>query len=363
MKLHSSLGLGKRVFLLVCMLSLIGILAVFEASHIEAFTRFNDRYFFIRQQAIWLGLGFVVLVATSLVPPLWWKKIGPLLYFVGLISLVMVLIPHIGVEVNGARRWLNIGITRFQPVEIIKLGIIGFFASWLPKHQRVGPFLTFTLLPAVLIMIQPDLGSTLVVLSIAFAMFFAAGGNMKKIALIAGGGVVLIGVLILTSSYRRERLHTYLNPSSDPLGAGYHIRQITIALGNGGWLGVGIGQSKQKFQYLPEASTDSIFAIVAEEIGFVGGSILILIFLLLIHTAFQIVHTIPPKTFEHVFATGLVVWLAIQILINLAAVVALVPLTGIPLPFISRGGSSLLTIMLATGILISLSRSEEQQRR
>ena len=355
----SSVTAGKRLFLLVIILSLIGILAVFEASHIEAFHRFNDKYFFIKNQALWLGIGFGVLTISSLIPPLWWKRFGPLPYFVGIIFLILVLIPGLGTEVNGARRWLELGGFRFQPVEVIKFGIVVFFSSWLTKHQRTAPFLTFTLIPTALIMMQPDLGSTLVVLLIAFSIYVAAGGEVKKLFWLAGGGVALIALLILTSSYRRDRLITYLDPSHDPLGAGYHIRQITIALGNGGLLGQGIGQSKQKFQYLPEASTDSIFALVSEEIGFVGSTLLIGLFILFLHTAFQITHSLEEQSFERLFATGLTLWIAGQMLMNLAAVVALVPLTGVPLPFISRGGSSLLTVMLATGILISLSRHSE----
>lgn len=363
MHVTQSVTAGKRLFLLVIILSLIGILAVFEASHIEAFYRFNDKYFFIKHQASWLGIGLLILITTSLLPVAFWKKLGPLIYFVGIICLILVLIPQLGIEVNGARRWLSLAGFRFQPVEAIKLGITAFFASWLTKHQRIAPFLTFTLLPTTLVMIQPDLGSTLVVLMIAFSMYVTAGGKLKQIMMLGGAGIVMIALLVLTSSYRRERLVTYLNPSHDPLGAGYHIRQITIALGNGGLLGQGIGQSKQKFQYLPEASTDSIFALVAEEIGFVGATLLIGLFLLFLHTAFQIVHNQPDNSFEKLFATGLTVWLAGQMLMNLAAVVALVPLTGVPLPFISRGGSSLLTVMLATGILISLSRNAELQTR
>ncbi len=357
MKLKPSFNHGRKLFLLVVVLCLIGILAVFEASHIEAFHRFNDAYYFIRQQLQWLGIGLGVLIVSAMIPPTFWSKLGPLIYIVGVILLIAVLIPGIGVEVNGARRWIDLGGQRFQPVELIKLGISAFFATWLIKHQRIAPFLTFSLIPTALVMIQPDLGSTLIVLLIAFGMYVVAGGKLKEIGILFGVGIVGILLLILTSSYRRERLTTYLSPSSDPLGAGYHVRQITIALGNGGMFGLGIGQSKQKYQYLPEASTDSIFALIAEEVGFVGSTALIFIFLFYIQTAFQIVKDLPEDSFERLFATGLVIWVSGQMIMNLAAVVALVPLTGIPLPFISRGGSSLLTIMMATGILISLSRT------
>lgn len=357
MQIKPSLSTGKQLFALVILLTLVGILIVFEASVAEAYAKFGDKYFFIKQQVKWLGLGFAALLVNSLIPTIVWKKLGPLIFVGGVLALIAVLIPGLGVEVKGATRWLELGGFRFQPVEIMKFGIVSYFASWLSQHQRLSPFLTFTLIPTVLVMMQPDLGSTLVLLSICFGMYVAAGGNLKSIILLGTIGIVGVSLLIASSPYRRDRIKTYLDPSSDPLGAGYQMRQITIALGNGGVFGKGIGQSRQKYQYIPEVSTDSIFAIVAEETGFVGSTALIVLFAVFIHSCFRIVRTIP-EGYEHLLATGIALWISAHILINLAAVVALVPLTGIPLPFISRGGTSLVTLMSSVGILISLSRAD-----
>lgn len=347
---------GKQLLALTILLTIIGVLVVFEASVAEAFATFNDKYYFIRQQLKWLGIGYIALGVTVLTPVHFWKKIGPLVYITGVVALIAVLIPHFGVEVKGATRWLQIGSFRFQPVEMMKFGIITYFSQWLINHQRLGPFLTFSLIPTILVLLQPDLGSTLVMLAICFGLYVAANGKLQTVTILGIAGILAVVILIAVSPYRRERVKTYLDPSADPLNSGYHIRQITLALGNGGLFGKGIGQSRQKYQYIPEVSTDSIFAIVAEETGFIGSTALIGLLGLFIHQCFKIVRSMPPHTFEFLLATGVSIWIASHIIINLAAVVALVPLTGIPLPFISRGGSSLVTLLAATGILISLSR-------
>lgn len=354
---------GKRLFALTLLLTLIGIVVVFEASVAEAGALFDDKYYFIRQQLKWLTIGYAALITCSLIPHTVWKKMGPFIYIAGIVTLIAVLIPGIGVEVKGATRWLGVGGFRFQPVELMKAGIIMFFASWLSEHQRLGPFLTFSLLPVVLVMLQPDLGSTLVVLTISFGMYIAAGGRAVTIGTLATIGIAAVALLIAVSPYRRERVQTFLSPESDPLDSGYHIRQITLALGNGGLFGQGIGQSRQKYQYIPEVSTDSIFAIVAEETGFVGSTILIGLLAGYLHLSFSIAKSLPEHSTEQLIATGLSMWIATHMLLNLAAVVALVPLTGIPLPFISRGGSSLVTMLAATGILIALSRAGEGTAR
>lgn len=351
--------LGRSLFLQVCILSLLGILIVFEASAAESLSIYNDNYHMTVNQLQWLGLGFVVLLIASRIPISLWKSFSGIIYILGVILLIAVLIPGLGVEVKGATRWLSIAGFRFQPVEVMKFGIITYFASWLTQHQRVTPFLTFSLVPASLLLLQPDLGSTLIILTISFALFVASGGSLKWVLSLAGLGIGAVLLLILISPYRRERLQTYLDPSADPFGDGYHMRQITIALGNGGWLGQGIGQSRQKYQYIPEVSTDSIFSIVAEETGLLGSTVMLGLFAYFIHTCFAIVRLQEEESFAYLLAVGLTVWISAQIIMNLAAVVALVPLTGVPLPFISRGGTALITVMLASGILIALSKQEK----
>ncbi len=350
----------KVLLILTFILCAIGLLFVFEASVAEAYATFGNPFYFVRQQAMWLGIGVLGLIAGSLIPVSFWKKISPILYIVSVALVIATFLPVIGREVNGARRWLYLPGFSLQPVEVLKFALVAFFAKWMTEHQKLGPFLFLTLLPAGLLLVQPDMGSALIVLSIAFGMYFLAGAPLKTFAVIGGLGVIALTLVILASPYKLRRVNTFLNPESDPLGSSFHIHQITLALGNGGVLGEGIGKSRQKFSYIPEASTDSIFAIVAEEIGFLGSLILVILFAFFIRTIHQITKRTKVGTFEHLFAMGMLIWLGMQIILNLSAIVALVPLTGIPLPFFSYGGTSLMMVLFVIGILIQIGRKGEE---
>lgn len=350
-KSQSFLTPAKIVVFLSIIISLIGLLFVFEASVAESYNIFSQPYHFVQQQAVWLLVGLGIMTIAFMFPLPLLQKMAPFIYGLNLILLLLVFIPGIGMELNGAHRWFVIGGMVFQPVEILKFSMVIFFASWMSKHQRLMPFLFLTLIPTILVLLQPDLGSVLIVLCIAFGMYFLAGGNLKHLTVLGIFGIGIIFLLILTQPYRLRRLTTFTNPDLDPLGASFHIRQITIALGNGGWLGQGIGKSKQKFSYIPEASSDSIFAIVAEEIGFLGSAVLLLLFLGYLHAGYRILKKLKPASFEYLLAAGILIWISAQIFLNLAAVVALVPLTGVPLPFFSYGGSSLVMVLCATAVL------------
>lgn len=352
--------LPTNFVILTLLLAGLGLLFVFDASVGEAFTTFNDQYYFLKQHALWLGCGLIGLVAASFIPLAWWKKLSRPLFVVGLVLLVLVFVPGIGREFNGAHRWLFIGQFRLQPIEFFKLTLIIFFADWLSQHQRLVPFLFTAGLPAILVLLQPDLGSLLVVGMIAFGLFFLAGGKWTHVLALAGSALLVLVVVILTSSYRLQRLKTFLNPQLDPLGAGFHIRQITLALGRGGWFGQGIGNSRQKFAYIPEVSTDSIFAVIAEEVGFVGSTVILALFVFYFFNLAKLIKQAPQNSFPHLLGWGIFIWIASQTLLNLAAVVALVPLTGIPLPFFSYGGSSLVMILFASGILWRLGKENAE---
>ncbi len=349
----------KVLFILTLILCALGLLFVFEASVAEAYSTFGNPFYFVRQQAMWLGIGMAGLIAGSLIPIPFWKKISPALYGLSILLLIATFLPVIGREVNGARRWLYLPGFSLQPVEVLKFAIVSFFAKWMTEHQKLGPFLFLTLLPSALLLKQPDMGSALIVLAIAFGMYFLAGAPLKTFTMIGGLGAVLLILIIYFSPYRLQRVTTFLNPEADPLGASFHIHQITLALGNGGLMGEGIGKSRQKFSYIPEASTDSIFAIVAEEIGFLGSVVLIALFAFFIRTIHQITKKTKPGTYEYLFSMGLLIWVGMQIVLNLSAIVALVPLTGIPLPFFSYGGTSLMMVLFVIGILIQLGRKGE----
>lgn len=355
-----ALSVEWSIFLLTCILCVIGILFVFEASVAEAFASFGNQFYFVKEQSISFGIGLMGLIVGTFIPTEFWKKISPAMYGLSIILLIMVFIPGLGFEVNGARRWIGIAGFSFQPVEIVKFAMIIFFANWMERHQKLPPFLFLTGLPVALLFIQPDMGSALIVISIAFGLYFLAGAPLKTFLTTGGVGIGLLLLLIVTSPYRLRRLTTFLDPESDPLGASFHIRQIIIALGNGGILGQGIGNSRQKFSYIPEASTDSIFSIVAEEVGFVGSLAIILLFALFLKLAHQICKKAPAGSYDHLLAHGILIWLGMQIVLNLSALVALVPLTGVPLPFFSYGGTSLVMVLSVIGILIGIGKKHSK---
>jgi cell division protein FtsW len=347
---------SKLILLVATALSLVGLVFVFEASVAEAFQDFHDPYHFVRHQAMWLILGLLMMLICSYIPYKFWQKMGPLLYVIAILLLIATVIPGLGKAVNGASRWLVIAGVTLQPVEVLKISMIMFFANWMSKHQKIAPFLLLTVLPTALLMMQPDLGSALIVLAIAFGIYFLAGGRLVHLSILGLAGIMGIAMLILIQPYRMRRITTFLNPELDPLGSSFHIRQITLAIGSGGWLGQGIGKSRQKYSYIPETSTDSIFAIVAEEIGFVGSTVLVLAFLWYLKLGYSLLVIEKPMSYPYLLKGGILMWISTQIVLNLGSVVALVPLTGVPLPFFSYGGSSLVMILCATGILSQTSQ-------
>lgn len=338
------------------LLSAFGLLFVFEASVSESFSTFGHPYHFISRQLMWFGVGIVTLLMGYLIPLRIWRAASWPLYIFALLVLLAVFIPGIGVKLNGAHRWIFLGGFSFQSVELMKLAMVVLFASWMVSHQRLLPFLFLTGIPALIVLLQPDMGSLLVLLGIAFGMYFVAGGALKHLAILGTGGIILLAIAIALAPYRLQRVATFFNPESDPQGASFHIRQITLALGNGGLLGQGIGNSRQKYAYIPEVSSDSIFAVVAEELGFLGSMVLLGLFAAYFFSSYQLIKRVPEGSFGQLLGAGLLIWIIIQTILNLSAVVALIPLTGVPLPFISYGGSSLMMIFLATGLTLQLSR-------
>lgn len=338
----------------VVALTIFGLLMVGNASVVDALRDFADEFYYLKLQARWMLLGFFVFVIMSLFPYQKLKKLVPYLLFFSLVSLIIVILPKFGFLRFGARRWLNIGGINFQPTELVKLSFITYLAAYLDSKKKPLPIILFSSLILILVMLQPDLGTAVIILSSGFLIYFVSGAPWWQIILSSVVGVLSGIFLIFSSSYRKARLFTFLNPLQDPLGASYHIRQILIALGSGGFLGLGLGQSRQKYEYLPAVTTDSIFAVIAEELGFLGGTVLILVFAFLIWRGFRIALRAPDR-FGQLLAIGIISWLGIQTLINLSSMVALAPITGVPLPFVSYGGSSLLLVLAGSGILVNIS--------
>ena len=334
---------------------LLGLVAVADASAPQALNSFGDKFYFVKQQIIWGGIGLAGLLVVANIHYSFWEKIALPLFIVSLIGLVIVLIPGIGLTALGARRWIIIGPISVQPSEIVKLTIAIYFAKLCDKKK--GPLSYFIPLILVLglIMLQPDLGTALIVAAIGMIQIFVSGISILTFIVALVTGAVLALILTLTSEYRRQRLVTFFTQAHDPLGKSYHIRQILLGLGSGGLFGVGLGASRQKYLFLPEAATDSIFAVIAEEIGFIGSLLILLLFAFFIFRAFRISKN-APDSFSKLLGLGITAWISIQIFLNIASMVALVPLTGIPLPFFSYGGSALTMVLIGAGILLNISK-------
>ncbi len=354
--LNSKRYLGLKLFSLTLLLLLFGLLMIYSASVAEALHDFGDKFYFVKQQLKWAGLGLVGLAFFSRINLKTLRKSAPAILVFGLVLLVLVLVPGIGHKIHGARRWLSLPFFTLQPSELMKLIELIYLSVFLnSKPVSFFQFLSFIGFIALLVLLQPDMGTTLVLLSSAIAVYFLAEYPLKNILALAGVSLIALVFLIILSPYRASRLKTFLNPMHDPLGSSYHIRQILLAFGSGGLSGVGLGKSRQKHNYLPESTTDSIFAVIGEELGFIGGVMLIFLFAYFIYLGFQITERTQDK-FARTLAGGITSWFAIQVVLNLASMVALTPLTGIPLPLVSYGGSALITMLSGIGLLINISR-------
>lgn len=352
----------KLFTLNLLVLSVIGLFFVFEASTVESFKLFGHQYHFVRQQGMWLLLAWTAFFIISRLNTDKWEKFALIAYLFGLFLLLLTLIPGIGLKLNGARRWISLPFGTLQTVEVMKLLLLNFFAYLLAKKINLGSFLFFLFWPVFLVMLQPDFGSTMILVAISLIMYFLAGASWRQLGLISGVGFVLALLVVLLSPYRRERLETFLQPHDNVQDESYHVRQITLALGGGSWFGRGIGNSVQKYSYVPEASSDSIFAIVAEEVGFVGSLVIICLFFNYFVLAGAMIKNRELTHYEYLLFYGILAWIAIQIFFNLAAVVVLLPLSGMPLPFFSQGGSALLLSFIASGVLISVAKSAKMKK-
>ncbi|MCX6794277.1 MAG: putative lipid II flippase FtsW [Candidatus Gottesmanbacteria bacterium] len=349
----------RLMLLAVVVLSLFGLLMVYDSSVAIAVRDFGNQYYYLRDQLKWLAVGFAALTVFSFIDYHAWYKIALPILLVTLVLLLAVFIPGVGVRALGAHRWINFGFFVLQPAEFAKLALVIYLSAWFSVRER-GRFAAFALLVAMvvgLVLLEPDLGTSVVIVAIALILYFASGAPVLHFVVILPVLVAGILVLAIISPYRMARLTTFLHPEQDPLGSSYHIRQALLGLGSGGWFGVGVGQSRQKYEYLPEANTDSIFAIIGEETGYVGGVAVILMFVFTSWRGFRIAKR-AQDGFGRLLAIGVTSWISLQSIINLSAMVALLPLTGVPLPFVSYGGSSLIVVLAAVGILLNISKTQ-----
>lgn len=350
--------LGSTLVLLA-----IGVVMVYSASAVTAFHDYGDSYYYLKRQLIFAVLGIIGMFFVMNVDYWVWKRFAKIALIVCFALLVLVLIPGIGVVRGGARSWLGIGAFGIQPSEFMKLGMILFMAKWMSDGKLNLNLFTKGLLPPLglmclafgLIMLQPDLGTGAVLVGATMLVIFAAGAKLSHLGALAGVGVAGLVGLILAAPYRLQRITAFLDPWQDPLGAGYQSIQSLYAIGPGQLVGLGLGMSRQKYAYLPEPQTDFIFSIIAEELGFIGGATVLLLFLLLVWRGMRTAMT-APDSFGSLLAIGIIGMIAVQVIINIGVVIGMMPVTGITLPLISAGGSSLTLILTAIGILLNISR-------
>jgi cell division protein FtsW len=308
--------------------------------------------------------GFVSLFVTSFIPYRLWRRFALAIFIVALLLTLAVFIPHLGVAVNGARRWLNLGITTFQPSELLKVAYVLFLGACLSVKRtkppgivaELGPFMIITALAGAVLLIQPDTDSFLVLLMAGGAMLLASGARLRDIALLILLAVVGFGILVALRPYLLERMLTFVDPGRDPRGAGYQIQQSLLAVGSGEAFGRGFGQSIQKFNYLPEPTSDSIFAVYAEEFGFAGSCVLIVAFLTFALRGLWVAVRVPDR-YGGLVAIGVVILIIGAAFVNIASMLGVFPFSGLPLPFVSHGGSALAITLASVGILLNVSRA------
>ncbi len=353
------------LLILFCVMALlsIGIVMVYSSSAIRCLENYNDSYYFLKRQVIWALIGLVAMLAASKFDYWHYRKLAPIALAACFVLLVLVVLPGVGRLSHGARRSIGLGSIGVNPSEFAKLALVIFFAVDLARRKDkvqklvtgLGPYLVLLGAACLLIMLQPDLGTAVSLAGTLGLMIIAAGARTSQILLITAAAVPALIYFIFNEEYRRRRFLAFIDPWADPGGAGYHIIQALYALGSGGLFGVGLGRGRQKFLYLPEAHTDFIFAITGEELGFIGCTAIIALFFFLAWRGYRVAINAPDAT-ACLLATGVTSMITVQALINIGVVTASLPITGIPLPFISYGGSSLLFLMTSIGILLNVSK-------
>jgi len=354
---HHQDGYDRVLLGLIILLTLIGILFVYDSSVVIAMRDFSDRFYFAKEQIKWLIFGWIVFCVFSFISYKSWYKVAVPILMVTIGLLLAVFIPGISIKALGARRWINLGFTVLQPSEFAKLALIIYLSAWFSskERKRLVSFLVLLGMVVGLIICQPDLGTASIILVISLLLYFFSGAPMYHFMFLVP--ILLAGVLVLAliSPYRFARLTSFINPEKDPLGASYQIRQATLALGSGGIMGVGIGKSRQKYEYLPEANTDSIFAIIGEETGLIGATFISALYITILYRGYTIARKVN-NGFGRYLALGISSWIGLQSMINIAAISALIPLTGVSLPLISYGGSNLVVMLAGLGILMNISK-------
>lgn len=358
-------GADKALLVIIGVLIVSGVV-IFSSASLGVLARGNAPVssILLNHLGLGVGLGLIAMIIGAHVDYRQWRRFAPHIFVLALIATALVFVPGIGYEHGGARRWISIFGTSFQPGEALKIAAVlaaaAYFSSIKNKigdlRYGLGGLAAILALPCVLIILQPDTGTLGIIAASVFAIFFAAGARWRDIGIVIVIGLIFLGALAFMRPYVLDRIQTLFNPTEDPHASGYQIRQSFIAIGSGGYVGRGFGQSVQKFSYLPEPIGDSIFAVAAEEFGFAGAIILVALFLGLALRSFSIAAR-APDFFGGLLAVGIGAYLSGEAFINISAMIGIIPLTGVPLTFISHGGSAMLIAMGSAGILLNISRN------
>ncbi len=353
------------LFFAIASLVAIGLVMIFSASSAVALLEHHDVAYYVKRQLVWLVVGLVIAYGVYRLDYHQLKRWAPYLLILSLLSLFAVLVPHVGFSVNGARRWIGASSISFQPSEFAKLALVIYLAAMLAtRGERIVslvkglvPLCIPVALMAVLVLKEPDMGTTSLLLMIAFAMFFAAGARITHLFAILLATTPAVIVELLASPYQRARIFAFLNPWKDPQNTGFHIVQSLLALGSGGIFGMGLGDSRAKFFYLPEQYTDFIFSILGEELGLIGALAVVILFIVFGYRAIKIAIAAPDR-FGFFLAIGCCAIVVIQAFVNIGVVTSSWPVTGVPLPFISFGGSSLIVNLIAVALIANVGRAQ-----
>lgn len=364
---HPAVLLGLTCGTLV----LLGLVMILSASHVESFEQYGSSFMIFKRQLLWAAVGAVAYLVCARIDYRRWRGAGYLGFVVVTALLVAVLIPGVGVVAGGSARWLGVGPFTFQPSEAAKLVLVLLLADvFARKDERLLQEPAHTYLPALpalgvlalLVMLQPDMGTTIILAAIVFGLVFVAGAPLRYLVPAGVLGALLAAAFALGADYRRARVLAFMDPWADPLNTGYHTIQSLIALGSGGWFGVGLGASRQKWSYIPNAHTDFIFSILGEETGLIGTLTVLALFAFLAYLGVRTARRAPDR-FGMLIAAGVTVWIATQAILNIGAVSATLPVTGVPLPLVSFGGTSLVILLAALGIVTNIARQERPARR
>lgn len=359
----------KSLITALFVLLIFGLVMLFSASWIVSYARFGNTYHYLINQVFSLGIALAVFFIATRVDYHWWKKFAGFFLLFSIILLLLVFVPGLRAEYGTARSWINIFGQSFQPSELVKVSFLIYLATWLEaKKGELGsltggviPFLIILGVISALMILQPDLGTLFIIAFTALVVFFAGGGRVTHIIIALLLAVLAVFLFLsLKTSYQNDRFKCLQDPSFSTDDKCYQINQSLIAVGSGGLFGRGLGQSRQKFMYLPEVWSDSIFSIIAEEIGFFFSTLLILLYLFLFYRGLLIARG-APDLYGSSLAIGVVVWLAVQTFLNIGGMTNLIPMTGVPLPFISAGGSAALSSLLGMGILVNISKQTKRR--